>query len=186
MVAACLSVLTGGIVRAGGEEKMPAPRFASFLARMLTYDTNLKKRAGERLTIAVLYQGKDAVSVAEGFELAAALKNLELVKILDLPVATLGVALTDAATLEKAVRSHGIDVFVVSGGLHNQTALIKKVSEKGKILTIGTSSDQVRVGLSIAAYLDNGKSKLMVNLPASKSEGVAFGGELLGLAEVIQ
>jgi hypothetical protein len=35
-------------------------------------------------------------------------------------------------------------------------------------------------------YLDNGKSKIMVNLPASKSEGAAFGGELLGLAEVIQ
>jgi hypothetical protein len=186
MVAACLSVLTGAIVHAGGEEKMPAPRFASFLARMLTYDTNLKKRVGERLTIAVLYEGKDAISVAEGSELAAALKNLELVKILDLPVATLGVAFTDAATLEKAVRLHGIDVFVVGGGLHNQTALIKKVSEKGKILTIGTSSDQVRVGLSIAAYLDNGKSKLMVNLPASKSEGVSFGGELLGLAEVIR
>ena len=185
-VVACVSMLAGGIAHASGEEKMPAPRFASFLARILTYDANLKKRAGQRLTIAVLYEGNDPISVAEGSELAAALKNLELVKILDLPVDAIGVAFTDASTLEKAVRSQGVDVFVVGSGLHNKTALIKKISEKGKVLTIGISSGQVLAGVSIAAFFDNGKSKIMVNLPASKREGVAFGAELLGLAEGVQ
>jgi hypothetical protein len=174
---------------AGGEDeerKMPGPRFATFLARMLTYDSQLKKRAGEKLTIAVLYDGKSPASTTQGTDLGTALKNLELVRILDLPVATLGIAVTDASGLEKAVQASGIDAFVVCDGLEKQLGLIRKVSEKRKLITIGTSSAQVRAGLSIAVYLENGKSKILVNLPASRSEGVAFGGELLGLAEVIQ
>ena len=184
--SACVVGLAVSNVHAGGEEKMPGPRFATFLARMLTYDSHLKKRAGGKLTIAVLYDGKSPASTAQGTELGTALKNLELVRILDLPVETLGIAVTDASELEKAVQSAGLDAFVVCDGLEKQNALIRKVSEKGKLITIGTSSSQVRAGLSIAVYLENGKSKILVNLPASRSEGVAFSGELLGLAEVIQ
>jgi len=184
--ALCVAALAAQNAHASGEEKMPAPRFATFLARMLTYDSNLKKRAGAKLSIAVLYDGTSPASTTQGAELAAALKNLELVRILDLPVETLGIAVTDASELEKVAQAQGIDAFVVSDGLEKQNALIRKVSEKGKIVTVGTSSTQVRAGISIAVYLENGKSKILVNLPASRSEGVAFGGELLGLAEVIQ
>ena len=182
----CVVGLAVSNVHAGSEEKMPSPRFATFLARMLTYDSNLKKRAGEKLTIAVLYDGKSPASTAQGTDLGTALKNLELVRILDLPVETLGIAITDASELDRAVQTAGLDAIVVCDGLEKQTALIRKVSEKGKLITIGTSSSQVRAGLSIAVYLENGRSKILVNLPASRNEGVAFCGELLGLAEVIQ
>jgi len=181
-----VAALAAQTAYAGGEEKMPGPRFATFLARMLTYDSNLKKRAGGKLSIAVLYDGKSPASTTQGTELATALKNLELARILDLPVETLAIAVTEAAELEKAAQSQGLDAFVVCDGLEKQNAWIRKVSEKGKILTVGTSSTQVRAGISIAVYLENGKSKILVNLPASRNEGVAFGGELLGLAEVIQ
>lgn len=184
--AVCVAALAAQTVYASGEEKMPGPRFATFLARMLTYDSNLKKRAGEKLTIAVLYDGKNPTSTTQGAELGTALKNLELIRILDLPVETLGIAVTDASELERAVQSSGLDAFVVCDGLEKQHGFIRKVSEKGKLITIGTSGSQVRAGLSIAVYIEHGKSKILVNLPASRSEGVAFSGELLGLAEVIQ
>jgi hypothetical protein len=110
-------------VRADGEEKMPVPRFGTFLARLLTYDTNLKNRATGKLTIAVLYEGKSPASVSQGAELATALKNLELIRILDLPVETLGMAFTDASELEKAVRRTGINVLVIGDHLdHAQWA----------------------------------------------------------------
>jgi hypothetical protein len=185
-IAVCLLALVAGAVRADGEEKMPVPRSTTFLARLLTYDTNLKNRAAGKLTIAVLYEGKNPASASQGAELATALKNLELVRILDLPVETLGMAFTDASELEKAVRRIGVDVLVVGDGLEKQNAPIKKVTEKAKIITIGTSSSQVRAGLSIAAYLENEKSKIMVNLPASRREGAILSSDLLGLAEVIQ
>jgi len=181
----CLSVLAGGFALAG-EEKMPAARFATFLARMLTYDNNLKERAGARLSIAVLYDGKNPASVAQGTEMSAALKNLELVRIADLPVNTLSLPFTDASELEQAVVSNSIAAFVISDGLEKQFAQIKKVSEKSKIITVGTSGTQVRAGCTIAVYLDSGKSKILVNLPSSRSEGIAFTSDLLGLAEVIQ
>jgi hypothetical protein len=178
--------LAAGSARAGSEEKMPAARFATFLARMLTYDTNLKKRTGEKVVIAVLCDEERQASVVAGSELANELKNLELIKILDLPVETHRIAVTGAAKLEEAVQMHGISAFVVGDGLEKQQALITKVSKKRKIMTIGTSSGQVRAGLTIAVYLDQGKSKILVNLRASKSEGVAFSSDILRLAEVFQ
>ena len=184
-IVVCLAVLTGRAAIAG-EDKMPAARFATFLARMLTYDNNLKKRAGARLVIAVLYDGKNPASSAHGTEMAAALKNLELVRIADLPVNTLALPFTDAAELEKAVVANSIAAFVIGDGLERQFAQIKKVSEKSKIITVGTSGTQVRSGCTIAVYLDSGKSKILVNLPSSRNEGISFTSDLLGLAEVIQ
>jgi hypothetical protein len=153
---------------------------------LLTYDANLKGRAGGKLTIAVLYDGKDATSAARGTELLNALKNLELIKILDLPVETFGLAVTNDLELEKAVKSRGIGAFVVGEGLAKRYEAIKKVSEKAKLITVGTSSAQVRAGMVIAVYLEQGKSKILVNLRASKNQGVAFSPDLLGLSEVIQ
>jgi hypothetical protein len=60
------------------------------------------------------------------------------------------------------------------------------VSGQRKVVTVGVSSDEVRAGLSIAVYLQAGKSKILVNLPASRKEGVMFSSDLLRLSEVIQ
>ena len=42
------------------EEKLPAPRYALFVGRLLAYDTNLKSRAGDRVDIAILYERQHA------------------------------------------------------------------------------------------------------------------------------
>jgi YfiR/HmsC-like len=181
-----MSLLSGQGARANGEEPMPTARFASFLARLLAYDTNLKARAGRHVVIAVLYDGADPGAVQAGADMAASIKTLELMRILDLPVDTHSLAVTNAADLDKAVEKLGIDTFIVCPCLDKQQALIKSVSEKRKVITVGTTSTQVRSGLSIAVYLENGKSKILVNLPASKREGTAFSSDLLRLSEVIQ
>jgi len=172
--------------RTWSEELMPEPRYASFLARALVYDGNLKERAGVSIAIAVLYSRSDGDSTRSAEHMAAALKTLELTKILDLPVTTHLFEVDTAEALEKAVLTHGIDAFVVCPCLEKKRQLIKSVSEKRKVITFGVTSAQVRAGLSIAVYQEDGKSKILVNLPASRTEGAAFTGDLLRLSEVIR
>ncbi len=164
---------------------MPPARFATFLQSLLAYDANLKGHAGKRVDLAVLYDDADPSSRAEGTALADALKTLELTRIVDLPVATSRIAVTDARALEVAVAARGIDVFVVTSGLVNHLAAIEQVSRKAKVVTVATTSAPVRAGLSIAVYLANGKSKILVNLAASRAEAAPLSSELLGLSEVI-
>lgn len=170
---------------ADDEERMPAARFATFVARLLTYDNNLKTRAGKKVVLAVLFAPGAPASSAEGTEMASAIQTLELTRILDRPVKTLSLAVTDANALEKSVRTQGIVAFIVSRGLEKQQALIKSVSIKAKVITIGTASSQARAGLSVAVYLKNGKSKILVNVSESKAEGAAFSGDLMRWLEVI-
>lgn len=183
-----IAILLVGTGRASSkhEEAMPAARFATFLARLLAYDANLKARVGERVDIAVLYDGADAASAQCGSAMAAATKTLELTRIFDRPVATQGLPLIGEGDLDKAVLAHGLDTFIVCQGLGKQLPWIKTVSGQRKVVSVGVSSEQVRAGLSIAVYLETGKSKILVNLPASKKEGVMFSSDLLRLSEVIQ
>jgi hypothetical protein len=180
---AFLLLLAGRQARA--EERMPAPRFASFLARLLTYDTTLQNRAGGSIVIAVLHQRGNHPSMRESIELSRALRTLELTKILDLPVKTLSIALTSVGELERAVETLGIDAFVVCSQVDGKDPRVKQVSEKMKVITIGSTSDQVRAGLAISVYLEDGKSKILINHSASKREGAALSSDLLRLSEVI-
>ncbi len=169
---------------ASDEEKMPAPRLATFFGRLLAYDTNLKDRAKGRIDIAVLYR-RGGTSPEDLAAMTNALQTLELTRILDLPVKTYSVAVTNLAELEKAVELHGIDAFIVSPGLEGQTALITQVSERRKVIALGLASAQARAGFAVAVYLENKKSKILVNLSASKLKGAAFSSDLLRLSEVI-
>jgi hypothetical protein len=168
-----------------GEAKLPAPRYALFVGRLLAYDANLLHRAGKSVDVAVLYKSGDAASTTEAEEMTRAMKAIELTTILDLPVKTCSVAVSDEATLEKAVLSRGIDAFLVLGGLEEQTALIKRVSEARKVITLGSTRAQVQAGLSVSVYLEDDKSKILVSLSASRKEGAAFSSDLLRLSEVI-
>ena len=185
-MAVSLLLAASGPAASATEQAMPAARFATFLARLLAYDAHFKRRVGGSVDIAVLYDGADPASTRFGVAMTAATKTLELTRILDRPVVTRSLPITTQADLDKAVLQYGLDTLIVCPGLDKQHRWIKAVSEQRKAVTVGVSSAQVRSGLAIAVYLDDGKSKIMVNLPASKKEGVMFSSDLLGLSEVIQ
>jgi hypothetical protein len=186
--ATLIIVFLANIPRAAAEDEacMPAARFASFLARLLSYDESLRKRAGKKVVIAALSAQEDGVLPADRAEMQSAIKTLELAKILDLPVETTIIPLTNAEALERSVRSQGIAVFVVGRGLEKRQAMIKSVSTKAKVLTVGTSSAQARSGLSVAIYVKDGKSKILVNLSAIKAEGTHLRGDLVSLLDLIR
>jgi hypothetical protein len=55
---------------------VPARQQADTLARVLSYDRRLRLRAGQRLTIAVAFNGRDPLSKAAADDMARALRGL--------------------------------------------------------------------------------------------------------------
>ena len=171
---------------ANDEASMPPARLATFLARLLAYDSNLKARARGSVGIAVLYRGQDKAAASAGEAMTAAVKTLELTRILDLPIAVYGVPADSAQALTEVIQSRGIDTVIVCSQLVEQQPWILSVSEKNSAITVGLTSAQVRSGIAVGVYLESGKSKILINLPASKRAHAAFSPDLLRLSEVIQ
>jgi len=181
----CVAGLSVTSSHAAEGERMPSARFAAILGRLLTYDNSLQRRSGRDIGIAVLYRRGDAQSIAEANEAFDQIRALEGGKTLELPVKVYKVAFEGEADLEKAAVAAGPTVFVVTGGMTDQTDIVRRVSTRRKILTVANDGIQARRGLAVAIYVFEGKSKILVNLSASKREGTAFDSALLGMCEII-
>jgi len=165
---------------------LPPGKQAIFLARVIAYDANLKGRAGPTVNIAVLAKKGDKESEKMSEGILKAFAPLESATLLGLAVKVVGVYFTGRESLDRAVREGGIDTLYVCSGLDANLADIKSVSRQRKVLTVGSQEGHLKLGLSLGVFEVDGKNTILVNLEASREEGIAFGPELLRLATVVR
>ena len=119
--------------------------------------------------------------------MARAFRALGNVKVQGLPVRAIAAALhRPPPAFSTAVEAQGIDALYVSPGLDADVPAIIEVSRRRKVITMASRHEQVQRGLSLGVFADRGKPTIVVNLAAAKSEGAAFGSDLLRLANVIR
>jgi hypothetical protein len=184
MLAGLCGVLL--VCRIGEAGELPAAKQAIFLARVIAYDANLKARAGPAVNIAILAKKGDAESERAAEAVMNAFVPLEAATVLGLPVKVVRLGFTGREALDKSIRDGGIDTLYVCGGLDAQLADIRAVARSRKVLTMASQEMHLKQGLSLGVFLVDGKNTIMVNLEASREEGVAFGPELLRLATVVR
>jgi hypothetical protein len=184
MLAGLCGVLL--VCRIGEAGELPAAKQAIFLARVIAYDANLKARAGPAVNIAILAKKGDAESERAAEAVMNAFVPLEAATVLGLPVKVVRLGFTGREALDKSIREGGIDTLYVCGGLDSQLADIRAVARSRKVLTMASHEAHLKQGLSLGVFLVDGKNTIMVNLEASREEGVAFGPELLRLATVVR
>ena len=172
--------------RSSSAGDLPPGKQAVFLARVIAYDTNLTARAGPTVNIAILARKGDKESEQMSEAILKAFSPLESATLLGLSVKVVRVYFSGREALERAVREGGIDTFYVCSGLDASLTDIKSVSRQRKVLTVGSQESQLKLGLSLGVFDVGGKNTIMVNLEASREEGVAFGPELLRLATVVR
>ena len=185
VVAALLSALVASAAAAPTVE-VPPPRQVLILTRALAYDGNLKARAGADLLIAVVGKPGNAASDELASTMGKAFRALGNVKVQGLAVRAMQLAYKDAAGLTAAIEAQGIDALYVCPGLDAELMGIFEATRKLKVITMASRQDYVQRGLSLGVFAIDGKPTILVNLAASKSEGAAFGSDLLRLAKVIR
>jgi hypothetical protein len=165
---------------------LPAEKQAFFLARAITYDTNLKDRAGASVNIGILAKKGNPDSEKMADTVTKAFLPLEATTMLGLPVRLKRLAFAGRDALEKGVREAGIDTLYVCISLDDDLADIVAVARRNRVLTVASQEAYIKHGLSLGVFSIHGKNSILVNLEASRQEGVAFGLDLLRLATVIK
>jgi hypothetical protein len=165
---------------------IPPDRQALILTRALSYDNNLRSRAGDAVVVAVLYKAGSGASESMADQMLHAFKALEGAKVQDLPFRAVKLPFSGKEGLKAAISSQGIDVLYSCTGLEGDLGTLKEVSHHEHVLTIGSREEHLSSGLSLGVFLTDGRATITVNLAASHDEGAAFSSELLRLARVLR
>ena len=93
---------------------------------------------------------------------------------------------TGEDALKKAIAGAGIDFIYVCDGLDADLDAIARVTRQLKVMSVGSKQAQVEKGLTIGVFQIEGKCTILLNLSASRLEGISFAADLLRLAKVIR
>jgi hypothetical protein len=183
VAATGLRMSTVGYVRA---DDVPPSRQVVVMMRALAYDGNLKGRAGGTINIAVMYKKGNSSSEQMANALVQAFGPRRSTLVAGLPMVITPIAYTNPDGLKKSIAKVGISLLYVCEGLEGDLDAIKEITRHAKVLSVGAKQDYVDKGLSFGVFEMDGKCTILVNLQASRLEGVSFASDLLGLAKVIR
>jgi len=158
---------------------------ALLILRILAYDHNLQKRAGQRVTVMVLYRSTDVTSVRVRDEVLASLTQVQRIKVAGLPIAVLAAPYGDGRALENRLAQSRPTAIFVCPGLEGDVGAISTVTRKAGVLSFATTERDVRGGLSVGILRDEQKHRILINVPAARAEGSRFDAGLLQLATLI-
>jgi hypothetical protein len=180
---ASVSIAAG---QARADDSVPISRQVVILMRALAYDGNLKRRAGDTINIAILRKKGHAASESMADVMAKGFVALGLTQVSGLPIVVSRLSFTGEEALKKAIAAAGIDVLYVCDGLDADLEAIERVTRQLKVMSVGSKQAQVEKGLSIGVFQVDNKCTILLNLSASRQEGISFAADLLRLAKVIR
>jgi hypothetical protein len=180
LCSAALSLLAPRPVHAGSTELL-----AALHLKILSYDRQLRPRAGKVLVLAVLYkagsrasEGDKAVMTSAFSRLAARATVQGLTpQILALPYR--------ADDLPEQLKQGRVAALYVADDLEREVPHIAQVSAALRIPTLSGRRRYAQLGLATAVEDRNGKRTIVVNIAAAKSCGMVLASNLLRLAEIL-
>jgi hypothetical protein len=167
-------------------QEVPPERQVLILTRALAYDDEIKGRAGDDVTIAVLAKAGNSSSEAMGAAMAKAFRGIAGLKVQGVPTKITQLSFSSGPALLAAASSGNVDVLYVCAGLEADLPAIIEVTRKRRTISIGSREEHVQRGLALGVFPLDGKPTIVVNLPAAKAEGSAFSSDLLRLAKVLK
>ncbi|HVE65273.1 MAG TPA: YfiR/HmsC family protein [Thermoanaerobaculia bacterium] len=164
---------------------VPSPMQASLFAKILTFDRNLKARAGNDIRIGVLYQKKVRASLEAYEEFLQAMCGDRSQRIERLALNCVGIEWTNAADLDNAVARRGIRFLYVAPLRTVAVEEIVEISRARKITTLTGVPEYVEKGIALGLTLRAERPLILVDLGGSRAEGANFNSQLLKLAKVV-
>lgn len=184
---ATVCLLAGGPV--GAAEAMPFPPDVqiALLLKVLTYDRSFQYKAKSGVTIGVVYVPGDPESVKAKDEVLSTLSRVSDRTIKNLPIKFVALEYRDAASLEKAVRANKVNVFYIAPGNAAGLPALLKMSKTFAITSATGVPEFVERGVAIGIGIKaDKKPDILINLPASRTEGSDFDASLLRIARVMK
>ncbi|HEX6789923.1 MAG TPA: YfiR family protein [Candidatus Krumholzibacteria bacterium] len=154
------------------------------ILKILQFDRNLAARSGDEIVIAAVYQGRYRASTRVRDEVHRAAESSPG-RVADLPVRVVDIDI-EQTSLRDAIKSLGVDVVYVAPLRAMDIASITAVTRELGVATVTGVEDYVHEGISVGLGVRQEKPCVLVNLDASKAEGVDFSSRLLSLAQLVK
>lgn len=165
-----------------GNQELPASQQALILLRVLGYDRALAQRAGEVLTIAVVWRAGDETQRDEALEALRALAEQYRVagrRIRAVPVRWEG------APYASRVRDAGAVVVLLSGSLATGDRQLIQDLRSSRVLVAAGTRSAVDEGASLGFIRGPKGVKIFVNLAAARAAGADFDSTLFTVVQVV-
>jgi hypothetical protein len=158
----------------------------TLILKILTYDRHFESRFGEELMLGILYAPADPQSVKAANDFSDILYEYREKTVKRLPVGKVLVEFTTAEALERSIAARNIDVLWVAPGNSKNLAAIVKVSREHGVTTTTGVPEYVRGGVSVGLGVSQDRPQILINQPASISEGSEFDASLLRIATLVK
>ena len=162
----------------------PADDEARILLRAISFDRGLATRAGAEVVISVVYDARTSGGERERDARVQAFRKLADRTIVGLPMKVVWLDCSPARPMDEALR--GVNVVYLTSGAKDCVRAVTAVTRKLRIASLASGRELVEQGVTIGVTIENARLKLLVNLRASKAEGLDLASQMLQLAEVIK
>jgi len=176
-------LLLAGVAEAGAV--VPFDVQVPLVLKALTYDRNLKARAGDQVRIAILMPPKSNRAGVD--QLLSSIASIPGRTLNGMPVVFKEIVVEDDASLESGLRDGSwAAAYVMPGFGKPDLAKVRKICETRRVLAVAASIDDLENGLAFGVGAQGSKPQIVINLPASKACGSDFDLALLQLSKVVQ
>jgi YfiR/HmsC-like len=157
---------------------------ARILLRALSFDRALATRAGREVVISVVYDARASGSERERDGRVLAFRKLSVRTIAGLPMRVTWSDCSPSKSMDDALRD--VDIVYLTSGAKECVRTVTAVTRRLRIASLASERALVELGVTIGVTMDGARPRLLVNLKASKAEGLDLASQMLQLAEVIK
>jgi len=165
---------------------VPAERQVSIIFKVLTYDRQLEARVGSELVVGVVHDPTDKDSATAADEIQTTLYKFTGKTVKSLPIKYFLIEYTKPADMEAFVKAKSINMLYVTPGLAKNLPDILKIAQTHHITTATGVPEYVRRGVSVGIGIRQDQTQILINLAASRAEGIEFDASLLRIATIVQ
>ncbi len=187
VVLAALAALRPGVGSAQ-EVAVPVAVQMPIMVKILSFDRKLSARAGGRLVIGVLFQGRYRASAHVAEDVCRSLDAMPvgaLGSLQTLERSCVAIDLDDTPALDAALKRLGVQVLYVSPLRAFPLDAVFAASRAARITTLTGVTRYVETGLAIGVDMKGDRPEIVINLAASRAEGADLTAHLLKLARVV-
>ncbi|MBM4166165.1 MAG: DUF4154 domain-containing protein [Ignavibacteria bacterium] len=163
---------------------VPVELQVSLFTKIVSFDRKFHERAGKEMVIGVVYQNTFRNSLVVKEQFCSLLENISEGKISGILFRYVPIDFSEKSNLLQTVESESIDVLYICPLRTVELASIITVSQTHHALTFTGVPEYVERGISTGVGLKGNKPQILINLPASKAEGIEYTSQLLKLAKI--
>lgn len=157
---------------------------AKILLRAISFDRALARRAGTDVVITIVYDGRVSEDARERDGRVTAFRKLTSRTIAGLPIKVTSSDCSHSQSMTDSLK--GSDIVYLSRGAKDCVRGVTAATRKLHIASLAGTRALVEQGISMGVTIEGARPKLLVNLVASKAEGLDLSSQVLQLAEVIK